>query len=108
MVRKSEVARDADNLVCWSERNISQGRCYCRCGAPLSRRRLLLSTIKPIGQVEQPTTPVTKISDKSLANLIADADKVLERNTPVADEEWWQDFRAAMLELQERRREELK
>lgn len=29
-----------------------------RCGAPLSRRRLLLSTIKPIGQVEQPTTPV--------------------------------------------------
>ncbi|WP_426656035.1 hypothetical protein [Escherichia coli] len=75
-----------------------------RCGAPLSRRRLLLSTIKPIGQVEQPTTPVTKISDKSLANLIADADKVLERNTPVADEEWWQDFRAAMLELQERRR----
>lgn len=79
-----------------------------RCGAPLSRRRLLLSTIKPIGQVGQPTTPVTKISDKSLANLIADADKVLERNTPVADEEWWQDFRAAMLELQERRREELK
>ncbi|WP_348270499.1 hypothetical protein [Escherichia coli] len=75
-----------------------------RCGAPLSRRRLLLSTIKPIGQVEQPTTPVTKISDKSLSNLIADADKVLERNTPVADEEWWQDFRAAMLELQERRR----
>ncbi|WP_367304130.1 hypothetical protein [Escherichia coli] len=75
-----------------------------RCGAPLSRRRLLLSTIKPIGQVEQPTTPVTKISDKSLANLIVDADKVLERNTPVADEEWWQDFRAAMLELQERRR----
>ncbi|MCZ5495914.1 hypothetical protein O5479_09695 [Escherichia coli] len=79
-----------------------------RCGSPLSSRRLLLSTIKPIGQVEQPTTPVTKISDKSLANLIADADKVLERNTPVADEEWWQDFRAAMLELQERRREELK
>lgn len=75
-----------------------------RCGSPLSSRRLLLSTIKPIGQVEQPTTPVTKISDKSLANLIADADKVLERNTPVADEEWWQDFRAAMLELQERRR----
>ncbi|EFO1595202.1 hypothetical protein [Escherichia albertii] len=67
-----------------------------------------MSTIKPIGQVEQPTTLVTKISDKSLANLIADADKVLERNTPVADEEWWQDFRAAMLELQERRREELK
>ena len=79
-----------------------------RCGSPLSSRRLLLSTIKPIGQVEQPTTPVTKISDKSLAKLIADADKVLERNTPVADEEWWQDFRAAMLELQERRREELK
>ncbi|MED9759729.1 hypothetical protein RCO04_15560 [Escherichia coli] len=46
----------------------------------------------------------TRISDKSLARLIADADKVLERNTPVADEEWWQDFRAAMLELQERRR----
>ncbi|MBN6395462.1 hypothetical protein JZM25_09025 [Escherichia coli] len=46
----------------------------------------------------------TRISDKILARLIADADKVLERNTPVADEEWWQDFRAAMLELQERRR----
>ncbi|EFI6095297.1 hypothetical protein HUI25_001828 [Escherichia coli] len=46
----------------------------------------------------------TRISDKSLTRLIADADKVLERNTPVADEEWWQDFRAAMLELQERRR----
>ncbi|ELR3125178.1 hypothetical protein QSE55_000431 [Escherichia coli] len=45
---------------------------------------------------------------RSVAKLIADADKVLERNTPVADEEWWQDFRAAMLELQERRREELK
>ncbi|EHX1219723.1 hypothetical protein ACSS9I_004059 [Escherichia coli] len=50
----------------------------------------------------------TRISDKSLTRLIADADKVLERNTPVADEEWWQDFRVAMLELQERRREELK
>ncbi|EJU2553308.1 TPA: hypothetical protein ACWJ79_005292 [Escherichia coli] len=50
----------------------------------------------------------TRISDKSLIRLIADADRVLERNTPVADEEWWQDFRAAMLELQERRREELK
>ena len=50
----------------------------------------------------------TRISDKSLTRLIADADKVLERNTPVADEEWWQDFRTAMLELQERRREELK
>ena len=47
----------------------------------------------------------TRISDKSLTRLIADADKVLERNSPVADEEWWQDFRAAMLELQERRRE---
>ncbi|EFC1481728.1 hypothetical protein NFY79_005196 [Escherichia coli] len=46
----------------------------------------------------------TRISEKSLTRLIADADKVLERNTPVADEEWWQDFRAAMLELQERRR----
>ncbi|OSC16549.1 hypothetical protein B7980_22990 [Escherichia coli] len=46
----------------------------------------------------------TRISDKSLARLIADADKVLDRNTPVADEEWWQDFRAAMLELQARRR----
>lgn len=46
----------------------------------------------------------TRISDKSLTRLIADADKVLELNTPVADEEWWQDFRAAMLELQERRR----
>lgn len=33
----------------------------------------------------------TRISDKSLSGLIA-------------DEEWWQDFRAAMLELQERRR----
>lgn len=50
----------------------------------------------------------TRISDKSLTRLIADADRVLERNTTVADEEWWQDFRAAMLELQERRREELK
>lgn len=50
----------------------------------------------------------TRISDKSLIRLIADADRVLERNPPVADEEWWQDFRAAMLELQERRREELK
>ncbi|ENA5705190.1 hypothetical protein ABGM33_004808 [Escherichia coli] len=50
----------------------------------------------------------TRISDKSLTRLIADADKVLERTPPVADEEWWQDFRAAMLELQERRREELK
>lgn len=51
----------------------------------------------------------TRISDKSLTRLIADADKVLERNPPpVADDEWWQDFRAAMLELQERRREELK
>lgn len=46
----------------------------------------------------------TRISEKSLTRLIADADKVLEWNTPVADEEWWQDFRAAMLELQERRR----
>ncbi|EES9720959.1 TPA: hypothetical protein J1Y61_004671 [Escherichia coli] len=46
----------------------------------------------------------TRISDKSLTRLIADADKVLERNSPVADEEWWQDFRAAMLELQERRK----
>lgn len=46
----------------------------------------------------------TRISDKSLTRLIADADKVLERSTPVADEEWWQDFRAAMLELQERRK----
>ncbi|SLM07586.1 hypothetical protein BQ9544_2642 [Escherichia coli O127:H6] len=56
----------------------------------------------------QPVSQQTRISDKSLTRLIADADKVLERNSPVADEEWWQDFRAAMLELQERRREVLK
>ena len=57
-----------------------------------------------IVELETKANQQTRISDKSLARLIADADKVLERNTPVADEEWWQDFRAAMLELQERRR----
>ncbi|WP_230402574.1 hypothetical protein [Plesiomonas shigelloides] len=53
---------------------------------------------------ENDTSPHTlRISDKRLANLIADADKMLERHNPVIKKEWWQDFRSAMLELQELR-----
>ncbi|EJQ0322600.1 hypothetical protein NZI90_003781 [Escherichia coli] len=45
----------------------------------------------------------TRISDKSLTRLIADADRALDMG-PVADSEWWTLLRQSLLELQERRR----
>ncbi|WP_218076934.1 hypothetical protein [Escherichia coli] len=45
----------------------------------------------------------TRISDKSLTRLIADADRALDMG-PVADSEWWTLLRQSLQELQERRR----
>ncbi|MCZ5321826.1 hypothetical protein O5699_04005 [Escherichia coli] len=42
----------------------------------------------------------TRISDKSLTRLIADADRALDME-PVADSEWWTLLRLALLELKE-------
>ena len=42
----------------------------------------------------------TRISDKSLTRLIADADRALDME-PVADSEWWTPLRLALLELKE-------
>lgn len=61
-----------------------------------------------VALANEPVIQAIRISDKSLANLIADADQMLERPNPVIQKEWWQDFRAALLELQERRLEALK
>lgn len=46
----------------------------------------------------------TRISDKSLTRLIADADKMLDMRGPIVDREWWTLLRQSLLELQERRR----
>ncbi|EFL4010358.1 hypothetical protein R5P08_004939 [Escherichia coli] len=45
----------------------------------------------------------TRISDKSLTRLIADADRALDMG-PVADSEWWTLLRQSLLELQEYRK----
>ena len=46
----------------------------------------------------------TRISDKSLTRLIADADRMLGMRSPVVDSEWWTLLRQSLFELQERRR----
>ncbi|ANP10415.1 hypothetical protein LGD64_004497 [Escherichia coli] len=45
----------------------------------------------------------TRISDKSLTRLIADADKMLDMRGPIVDREWWMLLRQSLVELQERR-----
>ncbi|HDN1307160.1 TPA: hypothetical protein P1E90_001805 [Escherichia coli] len=46
----------------------------------------------------------TRISDKSLTRLIADADKMLDMRGPIVDREWWTLLRQSLTELQERRK----
>ncbi|WP_244583645.1 hypothetical protein [Escherichia coli] len=46
----------------------------------------------------------TRISDKGLTRLIADADKMLDMRGPIVDREWWTLLRQSLTELQERRR----
>ncbi|HBE6100272.1 TPA: hypothetical protein KMG89_001410 [Escherichia coli] len=46
----------------------------------------------------------TRISDKSLTRLIADADRMLDMRGPIVDREWWTLLRQSLLELQEYRR----
>lgn len=45
----------------------------------------------------------TRISDKSLTRLIADADRMLDMRGPIVDREWWMLLRQSLVELQERR-----
>ncbi|HHW0865224.1 TPA: hypothetical protein ACUSXM_000339 [Escherichia coli] len=46
----------------------------------------------------------TRISDKSLTRLIADADRMLDMRGPIVDREWWTLLRQSLLELQEYRK----
>ncbi|EOY4806679.1 hypothetical protein ACP56K_003432 [Escherichia coli] len=56
-----------------------------------------------IVELETKANQQTRISDKGLTRLIADANRALDMG-PVADSEWWQLLRQSLLELQERRK----
>lgn len=57
-----------------------------------------------IVELETKANQQTRISDKSLTRLIADADKMLDMRGPIVDREWWTLLRQSLTELQERRR----
>lgn len=57
-----------------------------------------------IVELETKANQQTRISDKGLTRLIADADKMLDMRGPIVDREWWALLRQSLLELQERRR----
>lgn len=57
-----------------------------------------------IVELETKANQQTRISDKGLTRLIADADKMLDMRGPIADREWWTLLRQSLTELQERRR----
>ncbi|MCV8892006.1 hypothetical protein ODW16_23700 [Escherichia coli] len=57
-----------------------------------------------IVELETKVNQQTRISDKGLTRLIADADKMLDMRGPIVDREWWTLLRQSLLELQERRK----
>ena len=59
---------------------------------------------KRIAELETKANQQTRISDKGLTKLIADADKMLGMRSPVVDSEWWTLLRQFLIELQDRRR----
>ena len=59
---------------------------------------------KRIAELETKANQQTRISDKGLTKLIADADKMLGMRSPVIDSEWWTLLRQFLIELQDRRR----
>ncbi|MFZ4309680.1 hypothetical protein [Escherichia coli] len=59
---------------------------------------------KRIAELEIKANQQTRISDKGLTKLIADADKMLGMRSPVIDSEWWTLLRQFLIELQDRRR----
>ncbi len=64
----------------------------------------LESAEKRIAELETKANQQTRISDKGLTKLIADADKMLGMRSPVIDSEWWTLLRQFLIELQDRRR----
>ncbi|WP_247153294.1 ead/Ea22-like family protein [Escherichia coli] len=59
---------------------------------------------KRIAELETKANQQTRISDKGLTKLIADADKMLGMRSPVVDSEWWTLLRQFLIELQDRRK----
>ncbi|WP_410004290.1 ead/Ea22-like family protein [Escherichia coli] len=59
---------------------------------------------KRIAELETKANQQTRISDKNLTRLIADADKMLGMRSPVVDSEWWTLLRQFLIELQDRRK----
>lgn len=59
---------------------------------------------KRIAELETKANQQTRISDKVLTKLIADADKMLGMRSPVVDSEWWTLLRQFLIELQDRRK----
>ncbi len=59
---------------------------------------------KHIAELETKANQQTRISDKGLTKLIADADKMLGMRSPVIGSEWWTLLRQFLIELQDRRR----
>ncbi|MEC9524139.1 hypothetical protein RCT70_14370 [Escherichia marmotae] len=57
-----------------------------------------------IVELETKANQQTRISDKGLTRLIADADRMLGMRSPVVDSEWWTLLRQSLIELQERRK----
>lgn len=48
-------------------------------------------------------TPPNKLTAKALAQLRADAQRIIDQDSPVSDREWWANLLNAITELQERR-----
>ncbi|EYD84470.1 TPA: ead/Ea22-like family protein [Escherichia coli] len=67
-------------------------------------REKLEAAEKHIAELETKANQQTRISDKGLTKLIADADKMLGMRSPVIDSEWWTLLRQFLIELQDRRR----
>lgn len=67
-------------------------------------REKLEAAEKRIAELETKANQQTRISDKGLTKLIADADKMLGMRSPVIDSEWWTLLRQFLIELQDRRR----
>lgn len=68
------------------------------------KQALLEASEKRIAELETKANQQTRISDKGLTKLIADADKMLGMRSPVIDSEWWTLLRQFLIELQDRRR----
>lgn len=89
-----------------AENNLIDSECHvAELEEALRDKQVLLeASEKRIAELETKANQQTRISDKGLTKLIADADKMLGMRSPVIDSEWWTLLRQFLIELQDRRR----